>query len=222
MTPLESLGWAVLGAVGGGLMGQLCLALEGALKSDREPPANLGPGLLERVLLPLLGFIGFGMFALRQGMGAGLLVHSLWILILLQILGFDAKHRLVLDVVTLPAIVLALALSHFSPDLSVVQALFGILVGAVLLGPFALASELFHHGQGFGWGDVKLGMVIGAMTGMSLNFGALYTLWALIAGTIIGGVVTILLLLTRRVGMRDALPYGPYLVAGAGLILYFM
>ncbi|MGH7691721.1 MAG: prepilin peptidase [Candidatus Dormibacteria bacterium] len=221
MTPLESLGWAALGLIGGFLIGQLSLLLEQPLK-DEDPPSRVGPGLLELVALPLLGFIGFGAFALRQGMGPGLLLHSLWILVLLQILGFDLKHRLVLDVITLPAILLALALSNLSPDLSVIQSLFGILVGAVLLGPFALVSEVFHNGEGFGWGDVKLGMLIGAITGMSLNYGALYALWALIAGTVIGGVVTIVLLVTRRVSLRDALPYGPYLVAGCGLILYFM
>ncbi|MGH7697139.1 MAG: prepilin peptidase, partial [Candidatus Dormibacteria bacterium] len=169
-----------------------------------------------------LGLIGFFMFGLRQGMGGGLLVHSLWILVLIQILGFDVKHRLVLDVVTLPAILVAIGLANWSPDLSVVSALFGILVGGVALLPFAVVSDLVHRGQGFGWGDVKLGMTIGAMTGMSLNYGSLYTLWALIAGTLIGGVVTVVLLLARRVGLRDALPYGPFLVAGAGVVLYFM
>jgi leader peptidase (prepilin peptidase)/N-methyltransferase len=202
-------------------MGQLSLLLERPLK-DEDPPPRLGPGKLELLVLPVLGFVGFAAFALRQGMGAGLLVHSLWILVLLQILGFDLKHRLILDLVTLPAIALALVLANFSPDLSVVRALFGILLGGVLMLPFALVSEIFHNGEGFGWGDVKLAMVIGAMTGMSLNYGQIYALWALIAGTVIGGVATVLLLLTRRVSMRDALPYGPYLVAGAGLILYFM
>jgi len=221
VTLLEVLGWGVLGLVGGALMGQLSLLLEGPLKDD-DPPPKLGPSWLERLLLPGLGFIGFAAFALRQGMGPGLLVHSLWILVLLQILGFDLKHRLILDVITLPTIALALALANLSPDLSVVRALFGILLGGLLMVPFALFSELFHHGEGFGWGDVKLAMVIGAITGMSLNYGQLYALWALIAGSMIGGVVTIILLVTRRVGLRDALPYGPYLVAGAGLILYFM
>lgn len=221
MTPIESVGWGVLGLLGGALMGQLSLLLERPLK-DEDPPPRLGPGKLELLVLPVLGFVGFAAFALRQGMGAGLLVHSLWILVLLQILGFDLKHRLILDLVTLPAIALALVLANFSPDLSVVRALFGILLGGVLMLPFALVSEIFHNGEGFGWGDVKLAMVIGAMTGMSLNYGQIYALWALIAGTVIGGVATVLLLLTRRVSMRDALPYGPYLVAGAGLILYFM
>lgn len=202
-------------------MGQLSLLLERPLK-DEDPPFRLGQGWVELFLLPGLGFVGFAAFGLRQGMGPGLLVHSLWILVLIQVLGFDLKHRLVLDVITLPALALALALANLSPDLSVVRALLGILLGALVMLPFAVVSELFHDGQGFGWGDVKLAMLIGAITGMSLNYGALYALWALIAGTLIGGVVTILLLVTRRVGLRDALPYGPYLVAGAGLILYFM
>lgn len=221
MTPAEALGWGVLGLLGGSLMGQLSLFLEKSL-ADEDPPFEVGRGPLELVAMPLMGLIGFAAFALRQGMGPGLLVHSLWILVLIQIFGFDLKHRLVLDVITLPSLALALVLANLSPDLSIVRALFGILIGGGLMLPFALVSEIFHDGQGFGWGDVKLAMVIGAMTGMSLNYGQLYALWALIAGTIIGGVVTILLLVTRRVGFRDALPYGPYLVVGAGLILYFM
>jgi len=202
-------------------MGQLSLFLENSL-ADEDAPFEVGRGPLELVAMPLMGLIGFAAFALRQGMGPGLLVHSVWILVLIQIFGFDLKHRLVLDLITLPSLALALVLANLSPDLSIVRALFGILIGGGLMLPFAVVSEIFHDGQGFGWGDVKLAMVIGAMTGMSLNYGQLYALWALIAGTIIGGVVTILLLVTRRVGFRDALPYGPYLVVGAGLILYFM
>ena len=221
MTPAEALGWGVLGLLGGALMGQLSLFLEKSL-ADEDPPFEVGRGPLELVAMPLMGLIGFAAFALRQGMGPGLLVHSVWILVLIQIFGFDLKHRLVLDLITLPSLALALVLANLSPDLSIVRALFGILIGGGLMLPFAVVSEIFHDGQGFGWGDVKLAMVIGAMTGMSLNYGQLYALWALIAGTIIGGVVTILLLVIRRVGFRDALPYGPYLVVGAGLILYFM
>ncbi len=202
-------------------MGQLSLRLE-ALVRDQDAKVPDRGHYLELFLLPAMGVIGFLAFAARQGMGAGLLVHSLWILVLIQIFGFDLKHRLILDVVTLPSLVLAVGLATISPDLTVLRALFGVLVGGGALLPFALISELFHGGRGFGWGDVKLGMLIGAITGMSLNYGQLYALWALIAGVIIGGVVTLLLLLSRRLRLRDALPYGPFLVLGAGLILYFM
>ncbi len=218
---MEALGWALLGVVAAWLVGRGSLFLEGALKVA-EPGGPSGPGWIERWLLPALGLVGFFFFAKSEPMGTGLLIHSLWILVLLQILGFDLKHRLILDVVSLPALALAVALANVSPHLDLMAALFGILVGGGALLPFALISSIFQGGAGFGWGDVKLGMLIGAITGMSLNPGSLYTLWALIAGTLIGGAVTILLLVTRRLGLRDTLPYGPFLVAGCGVILFFI
>ncbi|MHB8311812.1 MAG: prepilin peptidase [Candidatus Dormibacteria bacterium] len=221
MTLLTALLWAVVGALGGLGVGRVSLRLESGI-GELGPGERSGRTWIETWLLPALGLIGFYTFAMRQGMGPGLLVHSLWILVLIQMLGFDLKHRLILDVVTLPAMVVALVLASFSPDLSLWSALFGMLVGGGVLLPLALVSSIFHGGRGFGWGDVKLGMVIGGITGMSLNYGSLYTLWALIAGTMIGGVITVGLLLTRRLSLHDAVPYGPFLILGCGLILFFM
>jgi leader peptidase (prepilin peptidase)/N-methyltransferase len=202
-------------------VGQASLLFEKRL-GDLDPGEAQGRTWIEIALLPLLGLLGFFTFALQDGMGRGLLVHSLWILVMLQMLGFDLKHRLILDWVTIPSMLVAIALASFSPDLNVFRALFGMAVGGAALLPLAVVSSLLHHGEGFGWGDFKLGMVIGAITGMSLNLGGLYTLWALIAGSLIGGVITIALLVTRRVGLRDSVPYGPFLILGCGLILYFM
>ncbi|NNM97690.1 MAG: prepilin peptidase [Candidatus Dormibacteraeota bacterium] len=221
MTLLTALLWAVVGALGGLGIGRVSLRLESGI-GELGPGERSGRTWIETWLLPALGLIGFYTFAMRQGMGPGLLVHSLWILVLIQMLGFDLKHRLILDVVTLPAMVVALVLASFSPDLSLWSALFGMLVGGGVLLPLAVVSSIFHGGRGFGWGDVKLGMVIGGITGMSLNYGGLYTLWALIAGTMIGGVITVGLLLTRRLSLHDAVPYGPFLILGCGLILFFM
>lgn len=221
MTTAGAIGWAALGLVLGAGVGQLSLLLERGL-GVTEQGAPGGAGWIERLLLPALALVGFFFFAKSEALGPGLLIHSLWILVLLQILGFDLKHRLILDVVSLPGLLVALALATYSPHLDLFSALFGILVGGGALLPLALASSLLHGGTGFGWGDVKLGMLIGAITGMSLNVGALYTLWALIAGALLGGVVTLALLLSRRLGLRDTLPYGPFLVAGCGLILFFM
>ncbi len=214
-------GWAVVGAGATLGVGLLSLRLETGI-GEQEPGELMGWSWIERYLLPALGLVGFFMFAARDGFGPSLWIHSIWILVLIQMLGFDLKHRLILDLVTAPSVVLALILSSVSPDLNIWRSLFGLAVGGGALLPFALISSLFHHGQGFGWGDVKLGMVIGAITGMSLNYGSLYTLWALIAGTLIGGVITVVLLATRRLGLRDTVPYGPFLIIGCGVILYFM
>lgn len=221
MRLLEAAVWGVAGAGGGYLVGLLCLYLEGGI-GEMEEWERSGRSWIESYLLPGLGLVGFFMFFAKEGPSVALLVHSLWILVLIQSLAFDLKHRLILDVITLPAMAVGVALSLVSPDLSPLRSLFGIAVGGLALLPFAVISSLFHHGEGFGWGDLKLGMVIGAITGMSLSYGSLYTLWALIAGTLIGGVVTVLLLVTRRLSFRDAVPYGPFLVVGCGVILYFM
>ncbi len=221
MALLTAAGWALLGALGGLAMGELSLRLEPAI-GELEPGERSGRSWIETWLLPALGLVGFFAFSLRQGMGPGLLVHSLWILVMIQTLGFDLKHRLILDLVTYPSMVVALALASFSPDLNVASALFGMLVGGGALLPLAVVSSIFHGGHGFGWGDVKLGVVIGGITGMSLAYGSLHTLWALIAGTLIGGVVTILLLVTRRLSLHDAVPYGPFLIMGCGVVLFFM
>ena len=43
------------------------------------------------------------------------MIHLLWVSLFVLIVGFDLKHRLILNRVTYPAIVVALALSFASP-----------------------------------------------------------------------------------------------------------
>jgi len=216
--------WAGVGALLGFGAGRACLILERSERvgEDAEPGERLGATWIEGILLPVLGALGFAAFANAQGATWRLLVHSLWVVILLLVLAFDLKHRLILDVVTFPSLVLALVLAQWSPGLTATSSVAGALFGGVVLLPLALASDVLQHGTGFGWGDVKLGMVIGAITGMSFDLNGLHTLWALIAGALVGGVVSAGLLATRRLSLRDTIPYGPFLVVGAGLVLYFL
>ncbi len=220
--------WVVLWGVAGGLLGfavgRACLVLERSERvgDDAAAGERMGPTWIEGWMLPALGAIGFAAFADAQGVTWRLLVHSLWLLVLLLVLAFDLKHRLILDVVTFPALVLAILLAHWSPGLSATSAIAGALFAGIVLLPLAVASDLLQRGAGFGWGDVKLGMVIGAITGMSFNLNGLHTLWALIAGALVGGVVSAALLASRRLSLRDTIPYGPFLVVGAGLVLFFL
>jgi leader peptidase (prepilin peptidase)/N-methyltransferase len=81
----------------------------------------------------------------------------------------------------------------------------------VLLLGVALAAR-----GGFGFGDVKLGVLLG----MVLAFRS----WAVLvvgafAAFAVGGLVAVGLLLARRAGRKDAIPFGPAMVAGAALAL---
>jgi len=170
---------------------------------------------LERWLSPALGAIGFGAFAAHEAFGSGLLIHLLWIAIFVHVVDFDLKHRLILNVVTYPSVIAALVLSEWSPRLTFTSAI----IGAVGVAAFFLIQNLVSRGS-IGLGDAKLGALVGAVTGIGPTATHLGAVYAVIAAVFIAGATAAVLLVTRVRGLKDPIPYGPFLCAGAALILY--
>lgn len=143
-----------------------------------------------------------------------LLINALYIAVLILIIVIDLEHRLILDVVTLPMTGLALL---FSLVLSSDQNTIGLAVlGAItgfLLFYFAYWIGQMMFGPGaLGFGDVKLALLMGAMLGFHR------IVFALILGILLGGLISALLLASRRFDRNQFLPYGQYL-ALAGIIM---
>lgn len=87
-------------------------------------------------------------------------------------------------------------------------------LGALALGLALLAAAL---GSGFGLGDVVLCGIIGLVTGA---VGWWLPLVALYAAFLLGGGYAVYHVVVRRRSGRDAIPFGPFLVAGAVLALF--
>jgi Flp pilus assembly protein protease CpaA len=170
---------------------------------------------LERWLSPVLGAVGFGAFAAHETFGSGLVIHVLWIAIFVHVVDFDLKHRLILNVITYPSVVAAVVLSEWSPRITVT----GAVIGAVGVAAFFLVQNLVSRGS-IGIGDAKLGALVGAVTGAGPTTATLGAVYAVVAGVFIGGATAIVLLITRVRTLKDPIPYGPFLCAGAALILY--
>ncbi|MFZ0920308.1 MAG: A24 family peptidase [Candidatus Dormiibacterota bacterium] len=170
---------------------------------------------LERWLSPALGAIGFGVFAAHEVFGSGLLIHLLWIAIFVQVVDFDLKHRLILNVITYPSVLAAVVLAAWSPGLTVTSAI----IGAVGVAAFFFVQNLVSRGS-IGLGDAKLGGLVGAVTGAGPTAAHLGAVYAVVAGVFIGGATALVLLVTRVRKLKDPIPYGPFLCAGAALILY--
>jgi Flp pilus assembly protein protease CpaA len=170
---------------------------------------------LERWLSPAAGAAGFGAFAAHEPFGTGLLIHLLWIVVFVQVVDFDLKHRLILNVITYPSILAAVVLSEWSPGLTVTSSI----IGAVGVAAFFFVQNLVSRGS-IGLGDAKLGALVGAVTGAGPTSAHLGAVYAVIAGVFIGGATALVLLVTRVRGLKDPIPYGPFLCAGAALILY--
>ena len=180
------------------------------------PHERYGWTWLERVLCPILGAVGFAAFAAHEPWGRDLAIHLLWIAVFVQIVGFDLKHRLILNRVTYPAIVLALALSPISPGLD----LWRSLGGAVAIGLFFLIQNVVSRG-GIGLGDAKLGALVGAICGLGLDLHHIGAAYAVIYAIFLGGAVALLLLILRIRSLKDPIPYGPFLCVGASFILFW-
>jgi leader peptidase (prepilin peptidase) / N-methyltransferase len=120
----------------------------------------------------------------------------------------DLEHHLLPNAITLPGIVAGFILSFFTEP-GWVSSLVGILVGGGLLYAIAEAYYRVRHEEGLGMGDVKMLAMVGAFIGWQLTF--LTLMMASVAGSVIG----IGLIVTKRGGMKYALPFGTFLALGA-------
>jgi leader peptidase (prepilin peptidase)/N-methyltransferase len=76
----------------------------------------------------------------------------------------------------------------------------------------------FAAPKAFGYGDVKLGGLLGGNLGW---FGWLSVYYGIFAGFAVGAVAGLALMAGRRAGLKTQLPFGPSMILGALLVLAF-
>ncbi|MFF9409853.1 prepilin peptidase [Streptomyces anandii] len=127
-----------------------------------------------------------------------------------------AAHRLP-DMLTLPLAAVALALLGVAAVLPGAGGSWtSALLGSLVLG--ACYFALFLISKGFGFGDVKLALALGAVLGW---YGWPIILIGTFAGYLFGAIYGIGLILVGRAGRTTRIPFGPFLLAGtlAGVLL---
>jgi prepilin signal peptidase PulO-like enzyme (type II secretory pathway) len=93
------------------------------------------------------------------------------------------------------------------------------LAGGLAVGLFFVMQNLVSRGS-IGLGDAKLGALVGAICGISLDYNHIGAVYAVIYAIFLGGGVALLLLILRLRSLKDPIPYGPFLCAGAAIILF--
>ena len=160
-----------------------------------------------------------GLFAMTSWMQFGnslsALIYFIFIAALLVITFIDIDHRIIPDIISLPGIPLGFLASLILPQLKWSDSLIGILAGGGSLLAIAWGYQLITGKDGMGGGDIKLLAMIGAFLGWK---GVLFTI---MASSLIGTVVGIILMLRARKGIKMALPFGPFLAIGAIIYLFF-
>ena len=217
----------VIAAAAGALYGRIPAAVAGRVfqngnvpllkASDfRKPLAVAHSSASLTLQVQLLCAVLFGAAAIVIS-GRWSLIAYLWLIAVTVTLTLtDLDRKLIPNRILFPASAIGAALlvagAVADGDLGHLARAVG---GAAAYFTFLFLLALVARG-GFGMGDVKLGAFLGAF----LAFEGWATLvvgvvWAFL----LGGAVAILLLVFRIRGRKDAIPFGPYLIAGAYLAL---
>ena len=130
----------------------------------------------------------------------------------------DIDHKLIPNRVLYPATAcFAVLLVAGAVAESRTDRLLPALLGA--LGYFAALFVVYLVARGgFGFGDVKLAVLLGAATAFQSQRTVLL---AVFFTGVIGGIPAIILLVFRRARGHDEMPYGPPMLAGAWVALVF-
>lgn len=135
--------------------------------------------------------------------------------LLLALAAIDLEHLILPDKLTIPGIVVGVALQPWIGWVGVRGALIGAALGAGILLVAYGGWWLVRREEGLGLGDVKMLALVGAFLGWR---GVVVTLFL---GALAGAVVGVTLLVARRGDAKSRLPFGTFLAAGALVALYF-
>lgn len=154
---------------------------------------------------------------------------------LIVITMIDYDHQIIPDVITLPGMVLGLALApfvmphlqgslpfhlgrfiHSGPYLTaLINSFIGLLVGGFPLFAIGWIWEKLRKVEAMGGGDVKLMGMVGSLLGWKL------ALLTIMLGAVSGSVIGVLLIALRKQEREALIPFGPFLAVGAVLSAFY-
>ncbi|MCS6896473.1 MAG: A24 family peptidase [Nitrospira sp.] len=162
--------------------------------------------------LNAVGYIGLLWYF---GPGWPTLVYALLYSSLLVVAGTDLSHKIIPNAITLPGIAIGLLCAATVLPTGLKNGLIGMLVGGGMLWVLAWASPYLFGKEGMGGGDVKLMAMIGAFLGWKP------ALLTILVGSLLGSLIGLTLIGARVISRRDYIPFGPFLVCGALIALFF-
>lgn len=134
-----------------------------------------------------------------------------WALISLTMI--DADQKLLPDQITLPLLWAGLVLNSFGTFVPLMDAVWGAVLGYLILWSVYWLFKLVTGKEGMGYGDFKLLAALGAWMGWQL------LPLVIILSSLVGAIIGSLILLMNKQGRDTALPFGPYLAAAGWISL---
>ncbi len=143
-------------------------------------------------------------------------IYSFLASILLVVFFIDLDFMIIPDSITLPGIVLGLAVSFIADGMGIVNSLIGILVGGGSLWLIAIVGDWLFKKESMGGGDIKLAAMLGAFLGWQK------VLLIFISSAFIGLVVSVVIMFfSSKLREKRLIPFGPFLALAAILAICY-
>jgi leader peptidase (prepilin peptidase)/N-methyltransferase len=179
----------------------------------------------------IMGFISLMLYEkfLAHGLFCPFLFYFIFALGLVIISGIDFETFLVPDIIVLPLIPLGMVgaflcqnffFSKTSAEtfIAISRLLYsfsGALTGGLIVALLAITGKIIYKKEAMGGGDLKLLAAIGAFLGWRGVFLSIFF------GSIIGTIISLALIYSKKKKWDDYVPFGPYLAAGAIIAILY-
>lgn len=153
--------------------------------------------------------------------GAQTAIFVLWLLYLtglMALLVYDARWKILPDKVVFPLFLIGLAIAAISvasapsPGKALLNEFLAVIVGG---GLFYVLFQV-SAGRWIGGGDVKLGAVLGLVAGTPPR-----SLLIIFLASLIGSLVSLPMLASKRLNRGSTVPFGPFLIVAAVIVQLF-
>lgn len=161
----------------------------------------------------LMGISSLLLF-IKYGFGIEYLVYFAFTFTLIVVSFIDLKHRIIPNSFTFPGIVIGLVLSYVMSHSDIewpvnfYGSVIGILAGGGSLLVVGFLYSVIAKREGIGMGDVKLLAMFGAFFGWKAAF------FAIFIGSVLGLLISIPIIISKRSSLKYPIPFGPFLAVG--------
>lgn len=144
----------------------------------------------------------------------------LFVFSLLVITVIDFDFQIIPDEISFFLIILGLLISFFNPVLGdtvskrILNSFLGFLAGGGSLLIVAVIGKWLFGKDAMGGGDIKIMAGVGAFIGWDK------VLFAIFIACFLGSIVGIFMMLSKKIGKRQEIPFGPYLAISSFVVLF--
>jgi len=130
--------------------------------------------------------------------------------VLIIIFVYDFKHYLIPDKVLFPAIGISIFYQFFFSEHFLNH------IGAsIIASGFFIVIFFISKGTWMGFGDVKLAILMGLLLGVK------NVLVALFLAFFFGAIISVILMVLKKKGIKSEIPFGPFLITGTFFALFY-